>query len=172
MKTLLASLTLLAVVPTSALADPVRSADAVRLVGVVHSADVGDQPYVAGAWLPDAPRRIEQFVFDVPHSAREAGLEYMCHLQDVGDSPWLKAGARCGTTGESRRLEAFAFRLTGRAAKDYTVRYWCLVAGDKAPIGPYTNGAPCGSKGESRELLGMKVELVKRDAGRGGRGWK
>ncbi|PTL83004.1 hypothetical protein [Vitiosangium sp. GDMCC 1.1324] len=135
-----------------------------RWEGTVHSADVGDQKYSTAAWLPQEPRRVEQFELHLPRPVRGLELQYMCHLQDIGDSPWLNAGTPCGTTGESRRMEAFAFRLAGPAARDYTVRYWCLVEGAQTPSGPYADGELCGTKGESRALLGMKVELVKRPA--------
>ncbi|RYZ36997.1 MAG: hypothetical protein EOO71_29730 [Myxococcaceae bacterium] len=133
----------------------------VSLSGTVHSADIGNQQSVGAVWLPSEPRRIEQFEFHLPRPIKGLHIEYRCHLQDTGDTQWLSAGTPCGTQGEARRLESFAMRLSGPAARLYQLRYWCQVDGASRPSGPYSDEAVCGTQGESRELIGMKVELVR-----------
>jgi hypothetical protein len=127
--------------------------------GTVHFSDIGDQPLQGLQWagLRGGGRRIEGF------SLRVSGLriEYMCHLQDLGDTAFMPEGSFCGTRGQSRRMEGFAIRLRGAHANQYDIYYECYAEGI-GEIGPMRNGAFCGTRGQSRRLEAMNVWVTAR----------
>ncbi len=129
-----------------------------EVMGVVHLQDIGDQPLYDSTWAgtKGQSRRLEGFSVNFIAPPRGLGLEYMCHLQDVGDVPWIPGGSFCGTRGQSRRLEGFAIRLTGANAAYYDVFYACHLQ-DIGDVGPLENGAFCGTRGQSRRLEAMEV---------------
>jgi hypothetical protein len=86
---------------------------------------------------------------------------YMCHIQGIGNSPWLQEGSFCGTRGQFRRLEAVALRLIGPNAPRFTIRYSCHLEGI-GDIGPISDGGGCGSMGQSRRLEALAIEVVAR----------
>src|SRR5690349_8838275 len=89
-------------------------AQPMRMKGVVHIQDLGDTPFREADWVGTKGRslRMEGFSIEFADPIPGLGLEYMCHLQDIGDTQWMPAGSFCGTRGEMRRLEGFAIRLT------------------------------------------------------------
>jgi uncharacterized protein YjdB len=106
-------------------------------------------------------RRLEGFQLTLDPPVPGLSLEYMAHLQDIGDTGWLSEGQFIGTRGLSRRLEGFAIRLTGSNAANYDVRYMCHIqnVGD-SPM--YANGAFCGTRGQSLRVEGMQVTITPR----------
>ena len=88
-------------------------------------------------------------------------LEYMAHLQGVGDTDWIGDFNICGSVGESRRIEGAAFRLTDKLPELYDVLYRGHLEG----IGNtrwYKNGEFIDTKSESRRLEGIQVILVRK----------
>ena len=80
-----------------------------------HVQDLGDLP-APGQWYNESEfcgtrgqsRRLEALAIRVAgRDAYKYTVLYQCHLQDIGDTPFVKDGEVCGTKGESRRLEAF-----------------------------------------------------------------
>jgi hypothetical protein len=136
---------------------------AVGLFGIVHLQDMGDVSFQGGAFAGTRgeSRRLEGFSLAIADGTPDLGIQYMAHLQDIGNSPWVDGGQFIGTRGESRRLEGFAIRLTGSAATNYNIRYICHLqdVGD-TPI--RSNGEFCGSQGESRRLEGLQVWIETR----------
>ena len=53
----------------------------------------------------------------------EGTMMYRVHVQDYGWLDWVEAGQKCGTEGESKRIEAIEIKLTGELAKYYSVEY-------------------------------------------------
>ncbi len=122
--------------------------------GTVHVQDIGDLPLREMQWAGTRgqAKRLEGF------SLRASGVrvEYMCHLQNRGDTQWMREGNFCGTRGQSLRLEGFAIRLRGPNADRYDVYYQCHLEG-RGDTGPVRNGAFCGTRGQSRRLEAMNV---------------
>lgn len=135
----------------------------VRLEVTTHiENDRNDRRGTDGEWVGTRgqKRRLEAFriaMLDPPAGLR---MQYLCHLQDVGDTDWVTDQRDCGTRNQSRRLEGFAIRLTGPQAHRYTVEYQCHVenAGDSRLL---RDGEFCGSRGGNRRVEAIRV-LVRR----------
>jgi len=131
--------------------------------GIVHLQDIGDQSLYDARWAGTIgqSRRLEGFAVNFATPVPGLGFEYMCHLQDVGDEPWMGGGSFCGTRGQSRRLEGFAIRLTGANAANYDVNYACHIQ-DLGDAGPFKDGVYCGTRGQSRRLEAMEVWVTQK----------
>lgn len=129
----------------------------------VHLEGVGDELFGSNIWAGTKAqeKRLEGFSlkFDPPVSG--LSLEYMAHLENIGDTEWYREGEFCGTRRESRRLEGFAIRLTGADAQGYDVFYQAHLQniGDTRVC---KNGEFCGTRGESRRVESMIVWVVRR----------
>ena len=112
----------------------------------MHIQDWGDQPLNGGEWAgtKGQSRRLEGVSMELTDTRGVLRIEYLCHLQDIGDVGYLAQGGFCGTPGHSRRLEAIQIRLVGPAEQFFTVKYQCHLQnlGD-FPI--VADGAMCGT---------------------------
>lgn len=88
---------------------------------------------------------------DLSYSYSTGGLSLRGHVQGIGWQDWVGAGAVCGTTEQSRRLEAVQF------SKDsgITAQAHCQGYGDMAPVAP---GGICGTTGESKRMEAIKLD--------------
>jgi uncharacterized protein YjdB len=149
-------------IPTAFSAPTHDSSKSLGLNVLVHLQDIGDVNYRDSefAGTRGQSRRLEgyQISFDpfVPHLS----MEYMAHLQDIGDTGWYHDGQFCGTRGQSRRLEGFAIQLTGSQASHYSVEYMAHLQ-DIGDTGWYHDGQFCGTRGQSRRVEGISVKVVK-----------
>jgi len=153
---LLATIIVLAVITTEvATSSAVQS---LKMRGVVHVQDLGDQPLEDAHWAGTKGQslRLEGFAIDFSPPMPGLGLEYMCHLQNTDDTPWMAGGSFCGTRGQSRRLEGLAIRLIGPEAAKYDIYYACHLQ-DIGDTGPVMNGDFCGTRGQSRRLEALEV---------------
>jgi hypothetical protein len=132
---------------------------------LAHVQSIGDMVGREDEWVGTKGRalRLEGFSVNalVPAYTPNVQLEYMCHLQGLGDSTWKPEGAFCGTRGQARRLEGLAIRLKGSAALDYSVVYYCHVQG-YGDQGPYQDGAFCGTRGQTRRVEAIDAYLVRK----------
>jgi hypothetical protein len=137
------------------------SAQPIKLTGVVHVQNVGDQPVQEAQWAGTKGRqlRLEGFSLAMSPSMPNLRVEYTCHVQSAGDTAWLTNGSFCGSRGRGLRLEGFAIRLTGTEAAKYDVFYSCHVE-NKGDLGPFLNGTFCGTRGQSLRLEAMRVWVV------------
>jgi hydrophobic W protein len=128
--------------------------------GVVHLEGYGDRPLVGGQWAgtKGESRRMEGISLQLSDTGGALRIEYLCHLEGLGDVGPVAEGAFCGTRGQSRRLEALQIRLAGPAAQFFTVRYECHLQ-DKGDTGPVSDYATCGTRGESRRLEAVRIVL-------------
>jgi uncharacterized protein YjdB len=85
----------------------------------------------------------------------------MAHLEQIGDLPWVSEGQFVGTRGQSRRLEGFAIKLTGKHASEFTVKYMAHLQGT-GDTRWFSDGEFCGTRGESRRVEGICVKVVKK----------
>lgn len=143
--------------------NPPTTPQKVSLRGIVHLQNIGDVPFQndAFAGTRGESRRLEGFSLQISDSIPGLGIEYMAHIQDVGDTPWVGSGQFVGTRGKSQRLEGFGIRLTGSAAANYNVNYFCHLQ-DIGDTPVRSNGQFCGTRGESRRLEGLQVWIQKK----------
>jgi uncharacterized protein YjdB len=85
-------------------------------------------------------------------------MQYMAHLEGIGDVPFVNEGQFIGTRGQSRRLEGFAIRLTEPAAAKFDVVYMAHLQGT-GDTGFFQNGQFCGTRGQSRRVEGILVRV-------------
>ena len=130
------------------------------LTGLVHLEGIGDVSLAQDNFYgtQGQSRRLEGFQIQFNPPIPNLGMQYMAHLENVGDVPWVNAGQFIGTRGEARRLEGFAIRLTGSEAANYNVIYMAHVQGT-ADTPFVENGAFCGTRGQSLRVEGMLVHV-------------
>ncbi len=130
---------------------------------LVHAQGLGDIGCPDDGWCgtKGEGRRIEGFLLRLPPGLGDVQLRYMCHLQGVGDSPWVREGQFCGTRGQSRRLEGFAIELTGRDAQKYRLSYRAYLQGS-GDTRTYADGQFVGTRGMERRVEALRVHLESR----------
>jgi uncharacterized protein YjdB len=151
----------LTLISATAVAQP--SPPVPTISGLVHLERIGDRSLVGGQWAgtKGQSRRLEGIQMRLGNARGAVKIEYLCHLQGLGDVGPVAEGAFCGTRGQSRRLEAIQIRLTGPAARFFTVRYQCHLQeiGDVGPVADYVT---CGTRGQSRRLEAIRVWIERR----------
>ena len=73
---------------------------------------------------------------------------------------WKENGAVCGTTGESKRLEAVKISLSGEIAEEYDIYYRVHIQ-SYGWLGWAKNGETAGSTGLSKRMEAIEIRLVK-----------
>ncbi|RPJ79516.1 MAG: hypothetical protein EHM20_01180 [Alphaproteobacteria bacterium] len=139
------------------------STDPLPMDIIVHLQDYGDKFYHEGdfAGTRGEGRRVEGFQLTFHPPQKGLGMQYMAHLEDIGDVPWVSDGQFVGTRGEARRLEGFAIKLTGDRASQYTVQYFAHLGGF-GDSGWFMDGQFCGTRGQSRRVEGICVKVVRK----------
>lgn len=128
-----------------------------------HVQTIGDIAGGEGRWVGTRGRglRLEGFSVSIDEEIPSLEIEYMCHVQGGGDTPWRNEGEFCGSRGEGRRLEGLAFRLQGNAAQFFDIEYRCHLQGS-GDSQTYRNGQYCGSRGQSRRLEAFELSIVRK----------
>jgi uncharacterized protein YjdB len=125
---------------------------------LVHIQDVGDRTFSEGAvaGTTGQSRRLEGFQINLDSPIPGLSMEYMAHVQDSGDTSWVREGQYVGTKGKSKRIEGFAIRLTGSQASKYDVFYQAHVEGigNTPRVG---NGQFSGTRGQSKRVEAISV---------------
>jgi len=125
---------------------------------LVHMEGIGDSIFPEGAvaGTTGQSRRLEGFQINLDFPIPGLSMEYMAHLQGIGDTSWVTEAQYLGTRGQSRRLEGFAIRLTGSQASNYDVFYQAHLEGiGNTPI--VGNGQFSGTRGQSRRVEAISV---------------
>ena len=125
---------------------------------LVHMEGIGDSIFPEGAvaGTTGQARRLEGFEINLDFPIPGLSMEYMAHLEGIGDTSWVTEGQYVGTKGQSRRLEGFAIRLTGSEASNYDVFYEAHLEGiGNIPI--VGNGEFSGTRGQSRRVEAISV---------------
>ena len=128
------------------------------LIGVVHIEGIGDRIFPEGAvgGTTGQSRRLEGFQINLDSPIPGLSMQYMAHVEGIGDTFWVGEGQYVGTRGQSRRLEGFAIRLTGWQASNYDVFYQAHLEGiGNTPI--VGNGEFSGTRGQSRRVEAISV---------------
>ena len=109
-----------------------------------------------GAAAPGEVRNISSAVSFARLS--NPGITYQTHVQTYGWLKWTKNGAKSGTTGESKRLEALKVKLASTKISG-GVRYRTHVQ-TYGWQGWKKNGRLSGTEGESKRLEAIRIELT------------
>jgi uncharacterized protein YjdB len=93
-------------------------------------------------------------------------VNYNAHVEGLGwqkntssPSTWFKDGATAGTSGQSKRVEAFQISLTGAIASQYDIYYRCHVQ-DLGWLAWAKNGAMAGTAGMAFKVEALQIQLV------------
>lgn len=130
----------------------------VKLSVIAHLQGRGDKRYREGklAGTRGQSRRLEGF--SISQIGKKTGfkLEYKAHVQNKGDTRWVREGKFLGSRGKGKRVEGLAIRLTGAKARAYNVYYVAHLQG-KGDTRIYKNGQFCGTRKQGRRLEGFVV---------------
>ncbi len=140
---------------------PSASAQAAAPVGLkvlAHIQGIGDRTFSDREYAGTKAqgRRVEGFQIKIEPPAAGLNLQYMAHVEGVGDTAWISEGELAGFRGKAKRIEGFAARLTGPEADKYDVFYTAHIqnVGD-TPV--TANGQYCGTRGKGLRVEGMTV---------------
>lgn len=107
-----------------------------------------------------AQRWKKQYRNKRPTPSSTAVVEYMAHLQGIGDQAWRTQPDMCGTTGQGRQLEGFAIRVSNASSdEDFGLRYMAYLQ-DQGETGWEYMPSFVGTKGEKRRLEAFWIEVV------------
>lgn len=152
-------------VPLSSKSNPHQpsTTESLGLKVLVHIERLGDRLFNHDEFAGTRGKalRIEGFAIKMEPSISGLSLEYMAHIEGIGDTPWTPEGEFLGHRGEGKRIEGFAIRLTGENAHNYNVYYVAHIEN----LGDCTvcfNGNYCGTRGQGLRIEGIKVWLQKK----------
>lgn len=128
---------------------------------LVHIQGIGDRTFGAREYAGTKAqgRRVEGFQINIEPPIPGLNVEYMAHVEGVGDTPWIGEGELAGFRGQAKRIEGFAVRLSGPQADKYDVFYSAHIQniGDTEVS---SNGEYCGTRGKALRIEGIKVWIA------------
>jgi uncharacterized protein YjdB len=135
-----------------------QKAAPVGLKVLAHIQGIGDRTFSDREYAGTKAqgRRVEGFQIKIEPPVAGLNLQYMAHVEGVGDTAWISEGELAGFRGKAKRIEGFAARLTGSQADKYDVFYTAHIqnVGD-TPV--TANGQYCGTRGKGLRVEGMTV---------------
>lgn len=140
------------------------SGDHVPLRVMTHIRTRGDSQFSDEVWAGRLGTGlwIEAFSILPIEGLSEHDIEYKGLTSSGFETPWLSAGATCGTKGMSVPLIGFAVRLR---PSDITAELDCEYSGyfqSGTTSGPMRHGAPCRSAMNSDPLEGISIRITRR----------
>ena len=87
-------------------------------------------------------------------------IEYRAHVQDIGWQSWKKDGSFAGTKGQSKRVEAAEFKLSGDLSEKYDIYYRAHVSSIGWMAWTKNGESAVGSVGCSIPVEAIEVALV------------
>ncbi len=130
----------------------------VGLKVLAHIQGIGDRTFSDREYAGTKAKglRVEGFQIKIDPPTAGLNLQYMAHVEGVGDTAWISEGDLAGFRGKAKRIEGFAARLTGPQADKYDVFYTAHIqnVGD-TPV--TSNGQYCGTRGKGLRVEGMTV---------------
>ncbi|MEG4939658.1 hypothetical protein [Microcoleus sp. F4-D5] len=138
---------------------PVEGALGIKVL--VHIQGIGDRTFGAQeyAGTKGQGRRVEGFQINIDPPIPGLNVEYMAHVEGVGDTPWIGAGELAGFRGQAKRIEGFAVRLNGPQADKYDVFYSAHIQ-NIGDTDVSSNGEYCGTRGKALRIEGIKVWIA------------
>jgi uncharacterized protein YjdB len=141
---------------------PVQTEGALGIKVLVHIQGIGDRTFGAQEYAGTKAqgRRVEGFPINIDPPIPGLKVEYMAHVEGVGDTAWIGEGELAGFRGQAKRIEGFAVRLSGAESAKYDVFYTAHIQniGDTEVS---SNGAYCGTRGKGLRVEGIKVWIVR-----------
>ncbi|OCR02547.1 hypothetical protein BCD67_01285 [Oscillatoriales cyanobacterium USR001] len=139
-------------------AQSVGSQTPVKLKVLAHIQSIGDRTFAAQEYAGTRGKnlRLEGFGINIEPAIPGLSIQYMAHVEGVGDTAWLNEGELAGFRGKAKRIEGFAIRLIGPQAANYNVFYAAHIQniGDVPTV---SNGQYCGTRGKSLRIEGIKI---------------
>ncbi|MEG3920312.1 hypothetical protein QUA07_14435 [Microcoleus sp. T3_A4] len=128
---------------------------------LVHIQGIGDRTFGAQEYAGSKGRglRVEGFAINIDPPIPGLNVEYMAHVEGVGDTPWLSEGELAGFRGQAKRIEGFAVRLSGPQADKYDVFYSAHIQ-NISDTDVSSNGEYCGTRGKALRIEGIKVWIA------------
>ncbi|MEG4860625.1 hypothetical protein QUB75_24575 [Microcoleus sp. K1-B6] len=128
---------------------------------LVHIQGIGDRTFGAQEYAGSKGqgRRVEGFQINIDPPIPGLNVEYMAHVEGVGDTPWLSQGELAGFRGQAKRIEGFAVRLSGPQADKYDVFYSAHIQ-NIGDTDVSSNGEYCGTRGKALRIEGIKVWIA------------
>ncbi|MCU0543738.1 MAG: hypothetical protein MUE44_16410 [Oscillatoriaceae cyanobacterium Prado104] len=125
---------------------------------LAHIQGIGDRTFGSQEYAGTKGKglRVEGFQINLEPPISGLKVEYMAHVEGVGDTPWMGEGELAGFRSQAKRIEGFAVRLSGPEAAKYDVFYSAHIQniGDTEVS---SNGAYCGTRGKALRIEGIKV---------------
>jgi uncharacterized protein YjdB len=140
----------------------VSAEGALGLKVLVHIQGIGDRTFGAMEYAGTKAqgRRVEGFGINIDPPIPGLTVEYMAHVEGVGDTAWISEGELAGFRGQAKRIEGFAVQLSGPEAAKYNVFYTAHIQniGDTEVS---SNGEYCGTRGKGLRVEGLKVWIAR-----------
>ena len=133
------------------------------VTGVAQFNKETDVPIAIGALTKAVnPKcRLLSLELDITPFHPDLTIEYKTIINNLGETPWTKAGELSGTTDKRRKLIGYAVRLKGPLASQYEVKYKVKIR-KNAEWATGKNGSICGSdKNRSQAVENIQIEIVK-----------
>ena len=86
-------------------------------------------------------------------------LSCKAYAQKAGWTTWKSSGTTIGAAGKGRQLEAVRMKLSGQAARDWSLQYRAYVA-SRGWMGWTQDGAPAGTTGFGAALCAIEMRVV------------
>lgn len=134
--------------------------DAPRIALNAHVSSIGWQPTVYDGSVAGTTGKslaLESLKAGVDWFGHDSAVELRGHVAGIGWQDWNEG--QCGTTGQSRALEAIQIRLTGEIADSYDIWYRVHSA-DYGWLGWSKNGTAAGTVGLGKRIEAVEVRLV------------
>lgn len=139
----------------------VQAEGALPVKVLVHIQGIGDRTFGAMEYAGTKAqgRRVEGFAINIEPPIAGLKVEYMAHVEGVGDTAWMGEGELAGFRGQAKRIEGLAVRLSGPIAANYNVFYTAHIQniGDTEVS---SNGEYCGTRGKGLRVEGLKVWIA------------
>lgn len=128
-----------------------------------HIRGRGDMNFPASDWAGRVATGawIEAFSITALEAVSPDDIEYKGLTSSGFETPWLSAGAACGTRGMAVPLVGFAVRPSEKMAQSFDCEYSGYFRSG-ATVGPLRNGTPCRSTTAGDPLEGIRFRLVAR----------
>lgn len=128
---------------------------------LAHIQGIGDRTFGAQEYAGSRGKglRVEGFQINIEPPILGLNVEYMAHVEGVGDTPWLSEGELAGFRGQAKRIEGFAVRLSGPQADKYDVFYSAHIQ-NIGDTDVSSNGDYCGTRGKALRIEGIKVWIA------------
>ncbi|MEG4345421.1 hypothetical protein QUB70_19420 [Microcoleus sp. A003_D6] len=128
---------------------------------LAHIQGIGDRTFGSQEYAGTKAqgRRVEGFAINIDPPIPGFNVEYMAHVEGVGDTPWLSEGELAGFRGQAKRIEGFAVRPCGPQADKYDVFYTAHIQ-NIGDTDVSSNGEYCGTRGKALRIEGIKVWIA------------